>query len=449
MERAHICDCPITHWHWLTLTIAIASFLPWGMIADAAEEPAKQPDDAPTACSLVGAWRAQSLTFGDGKAEDIPLHEQQPCSVIFTDKTLTLCMGPEVMLQMSYTADPSQTPCVIDAQSPDGAMLGICECKGNELKISLNDKAKGRPDDFDKKNGGMVLVLHRFPGQSIVVMNTDANDLRRIATPPENTANGSPDWSNDGKRIAFDTWRSVMGESYSDSHIFVVNAEGGSPKDMGRGAMPSWSPDDKRIAYTEYSPQRGVWIMNADGSNREHIDGTGWGVQWSPKGNALAYTTRGNGTANLCIHDLDKKQGRTLLDKAYRQIYWGITWSPDGQWICFKGVLPDGNPEIAAVSVEGEKKGFKIILPSSARPEIENSNCTMAWGGPNNWILVSMQKKTDKFPQLYAFDFSHDNPPRLFPGFPADCASYNPAWSPDGKNIVLSACPPATSTPSK
>ena len=409
--------------------------------------------------SLIGAWQAKSLSFGDanGKAENLPLQKQRPCSVVFTEKTLTLRMGKEVMSEMSYTVDPAQTPCTIDTKSPDGAMLGICECKGDTLKISLNDEAKGRPDDFDKRHGGMVLVLRRFSSQSIIVWNTDGDDLRRIATPPEFTANGSPDWSHDGKRIAFDTWRSVMGEGCSDAHIFVVDAEGGSPKDMGPGAMPSWSPDDKRITYTEYRPQRGIWIMNADGSNRKHVDGAGWGVQWSPTGNELAYTTHDGGgaysnvvgTANLCIYDLDKKQRHMLLDKPYRQIYWGITWSPDGQWICFKGVLPDGKPEIAAVSVEGEKKGFKIILPSSAKPEVDNSNCTMAWGGPNDWILVCMQKKTDKIPRLYAFDFSDDNPPRLFPGFPTDCASYNPAWSPDGKEIVLSARPNATSSPSK
>ena len=151
--------------------------------------------DAPTACSLAGAWQAQSLSFGDdkGKAEDVPLQDQRPCNVIFTDKKLTLRMGTEVISELSYTADPAKTPCAIDAQSSDGPMLGICECKSNELRISLNDEAKGRPDSFDKQHGGMVLALRRFPGQSIVAMNTNGNELRRIATPPEFTANGSPD----------------------------------------------------------------------------------------------------------------------------------------------------------------------------------------------------------------------------------------------------------------
>ena len=189
--------------------------------------------------------------------------------------------------------------------------------------------------------------------------------------------------------------------------------------------------------------------MNADGSGRQLIDGKGWGSQWSPKSNEIAYISRDNGATNLRIYDVEKKQGRMLLDKKYRQIYWGLTWSPDGQWVCFKGVLSDGTPEIAAVSVKGEKKGFKVLLPSSALSEIGSTNCTMAWGGTGSQILVSLRKKTGSKQQLYVLDFTDAKPPELYPGFPADWASHDPAWSPDGKKIVLSACPPATSTSSE
>ena len=141
----------------------------------------------------------------------------------------------------------------------------------------------------------MVLVLRRFTGQPLFVINADGSNLHQILAMPEFTATGSPDWSHDGSRIALDAWRSVFGENYVSAHVFVINADGSSPKDLGPGAMPSWSPDDKQLTYCQYAPENGVWIMNADGSGRQRLDPDGWGSQWSPKRNEIAYTIYENG----------------------------------------------------------------------------------------------------------------------------------------------------------
>jgi Tol biopolymer transport system component len=141
------------------------------------------------------------------------------------------------------------------------------------------------------------------------------------------------------------------------------------------------------------------------------------------------------------IYDVDKKQRRALLERPYRQIYWGPAWSPDGAWICFKGVRPDGRPEVAAVSIDGEKKGFKIVLPDSATPEVDNCNRSLTWGGPSSQIIIAMRTKNDRVSQFYAYDFAGGQPPRLLPGFPTDWASGDATWSCDGKKVAFSARP--------
>jgi Tol biopolymer transport system component len=221
----------------------------------------------------------------------------------------------------------------------------------------------------------------------------------------------------------------------------VAHADGSRPHDFGPGAMPSWSPDGQQLTYCQYEPQRGVWIMKADGSGRRRIVPNGWASQWSPTRNEIAYTIFEDGGTSLCIYDVATDQHRRLPLKAYRQIYWGLTWSPDGKWICFKGILPDGGREIAAVSVEGQEKGFKVLLPSSATPEVGNSSCTMAWGGTGNQILVAMQRKTDRALRLYVFDFTGAQPPQQLAKFPANWVTGNMAWSPDGKRIVFCGHP--------
>ncbi len=59
---------------------------------------------------------------------------------------------------------------------------------------------------------------------------------------------------------------------------------------------PQWSPDGTRIAFTNGSrQQRGVWVMNADGSgltrlttpDRPELDHD---IAWSPDGSALVFT---------------------------------------------------------------------------------------------------------------------------------------------------------------
>ncbi len=180
--------------------------------------------------------------------------------------------------------------------------------------------------------------------------------------------------------------------------------------------------------------------MNADGSNRRSLNIRSWGLHWSPTRNELACPTD-EGGANLLVFDVAKEQRRLLLDKSYRRIMWGVTWSPDGNWICFKGILPNGNAEIAAVSVQGEKKGFNILLPASATPEVVNSNSTMAWGGSGSQILVAMQKKTDLMKRLYSLDFRGKCQPQLFPGYPANWGNADTAWSPDFKKVVIAAKP--------
>lgn len=415
------------------------------VVVEANAEESKSAD-AVNARSLVGPWQVSSLTIRDknGNPEAFGGRTPRPCSVIFGERTATLRVGAESIAEVPYVLDSAQDPCTIDVKTDAGALLGIYKMRRGQLQIGLNDEAKGRPSKLSRQENGLYLGLNRFPSLPLFVINADGTDLHQILALPEFTCAGSPDWSRDGRQIAFDATRTIFGEDWNSSHIFVVNADGSSPKDMGPGAMPSWSHDNKQLSYVQYEPERGVSIMNADGSGRQLIDSNGWGSQWSPLRNEIAYAVSEGGRPNICIYDVGSKQRRTLLEKGYRQIYEGFTWSPDGKWICFKGDLIDGGSELAAVSVAGEKQGFKVILPKSAQPESGNVSKTMAWGGTGNQILVTMQTKTDRMLQMYILDFAGVEPPRLFSGFPKDWMSDDMAWSPDGKKVIFSARPPVS-----
>jgi TolB protein len=401
------------------------------------------PKDNAAGQGMIGPWRADSvaLTSGKGAKTTLPNNGQQPLNITISDKTMTMRAGVQQIAEMSYVLDAAQTPAAIDVKFQDQDMQGICELKGDVLRISLNDAIKGRPKDLGQNENGMDIVLHRFKGEPLMMINSDGTNLHRLLSLPDYTSCGSPEWSHDGNKITFDCWRSVLGESYSKSHVFVVNADGSSPKDLGEGTLPSWSPDGKRIAYCRYSPNNGVWIMNADGSENHLIDPQGWGPDWSPKNDELAYSISGNDGVNLCVRDLNTQGRRSLLEKKYGKINGGLSWSPDGQWICFRGELPNGSPEAAIVHAEDHAKGFKVLFPNKDIPGVKEIEKHYSWSPDGKQILAPIRMEGDTNLQLYIIDPEGKTPPKKLAGQDPSCRNYGSSWSPDGKKIVISFWP--------
>ncbi len=279
-----------------------------------------------------------------------------------------------------------------------------------------------------------------LPEHSLYIMDADGGNRRLLVQRDDFTATGSPSFSPDGKKLAFDAWRSKQGESSSKAHILVTNADGTGPQDLGDGAMPSWSADGKRIVFTRYSPNSGVWLMNADGSKQQLIDGQGWCGQWSPDGKKIAYTKYHRGGANLCVFDVNSKAQTFLFEwdedtEAYRQIFWNFCWSPDSKRLCFKAQRQDGSHEVAVVSAQGQADGFHACFQLE-KPAAED----LAWHPDGKKILVSMDNTKQKNTrQLFVFDPDKDEAPKPLAHQSDEWANLNGAWTPDGKRIVFSS----------
>ena len=239
----------------------------------------------------------------------------------------------------------------------------------------------------------MVFVLRRVHGQPLFVIGADGSDPRQLSGTPDSMSTGSPDWSHNGKRIAFDAWQPAFGENWGQRSVWVIDADGSSPR-PGPGAMPSWSPDDKQLTYCQYGPERGVWIMNADGSDHRQIDADGWGSQWSPKRNEIAYTVHAGG-AGVWIHGCGQERASRVARESLPANLLGpyvvagrrvdlLQRGPVRRRLrncrCFRGRR--------AERIQGAPAKLGM-------PEVGNAACTMAWGGTGNQILVFMQTKTD------------------------------------------------------
>ena len=271
------------------------------------------------------------------------------------------------------------------------------------------------------------------PVQPLYVMDADGGNLQSLVSLPDYTACGSPKWCPDGTKIAFDAWKAHEGEDYRAAHVVVVNADGSSPQDLGPGAMPCWSPGGNRIAFSQYSPNRGVWFMYADGSDRKLLDPSGWGVRWSPDGRKLAWTTYSNG-ANITVYDLIEGNLHTVLEgehRRYSAIYWAFGWSPDSKRLCFKGTS-QGGEELVIVNVAGSSHGLKVRLQAKTGSNI-------AWHPDGKQIAFYKSCPERKCQQVYVMDADSEEPPTLLEGQDPERANTDATWSPDGEKILFSS----------
>ncbi|MBC7895434.1 MAG: S9 family peptidase [Cytophagaceae bacterium] len=122
------------------------------------------------------------------------------------------------------------------------------------------------------------------PGSNhIFVVSADGGSPRQVTS--GDWDHGTPQWMPDGKTIVFSANRVPEAEyTWRQSDIYAVDVMGGTIRQLtrrnGPDGSPTPSPDGRLIAYTGYDSTRASWkdselyIMNADGSNPRQISGT-------------------------------------------------------------------------------------------------------------------------------------------------------------------------------
>jgi Tol biopolymer transport system component len=101
-------------------------------------------------------------------------------------------------------------------------------------------------------DGKRIAFRGEYQGVTVIyVVNVDGTGVRRITKPEGSSQDHRPRWSPDGKRLLFirEGVRDARG-NYED-RIYAVSRLGGTPKLLRAGAVTSasWSPDGAKIAY--------------------------------------------------------------------------------------------------------------------------------------------------------------------------------------------------------
>ena len=244
------------------------------------------------------------------------------------------------------------------------------------------------------ENGQIVFRRYLDAGRTtgaIFTASPDGTRVRQVTRPARRVVDQYPDLSPDGETIVFHRMTPCPPEGPRNGIdrtcdlIYTVRTDGTRleplvpcsfdasrpvPDSCVGAHTPAWSRDGLKIAFSysivnrehtaSLSVNRGVWIVNADGTGRRQVTSLSPGPfwddepQWSPDGTRLVFTRV----------DLERKADAVFVvnvdGSGLRQLTpWALNaagdpeWSPDGKWIILVTHPRDGSANVARVRPNG------------------------------------------------------------------------------------------------
>lgn len=272
---------------------------------------------------------------------------------------------------------------------------------------------------------------------SLWIVNRDGTNLKRLTAEPlpGHSNCGSAHWSSDGERIAFDA---TPGTDWKKSRIVVIHvagAQAGLVRDLGPGVQPCWSPDGSRIAFylnpgAVAGEPYGVWVMNADGGERQHL-GTGTLSRWFPDGEYLLCTE--SFTTSRQLHELHAKIGTKVRD-------FGL---PNSEFL-WKPSFLDEETILCSLRVEGQPQLCRIRLGDNAeiveRLCPQGPECKLVVAAPDGQFAACVLTVIGQGNLLHTLSLTDPNArPVLLPMNQKGVQTKDAAWSPDSQKIVFAS----------
>jgi TolB protein len=207
--------------------------------------------------------------------------------------------------------------------------------------------------------GDLVGPIGGGPGDlsihsQVFTIGPNGAGLTQLTHVSQNQGAGSPDWSPDGERIAYESNQSGA------FRIWVMNANGTAQTQLTHGTgfedlQPSWSPNGKKILFSHCGEPFGdgfiaycnIVAMKANGGAKTLLSSGLWSnvrAEYSPDGTKIAFSSDRGGLQSAVW--VMKANGSSLkrLTRPKLRAFWP-DWAPDGERILFTDncCLPHSN----------------------------------------------------------------------------------------------------------
>jgi len=337
-------------------------------------------------------------------------------TIIDPDNVLSLAIAGSRIAQAQVESRPAGTAAKTEAGD-------------DELSASVRkaiESLSQRPVSATPAEDRLALyAIEIDTGKTTLVANEPRGELTYI---------GSPSWSSDGQRILFDATPS--GKDWRKTRLKLIDTSKtpATTTDLGAGNCPAMSPAGRTIAFllnpgAVEDARHGVWLMDADGSNRRHLGGFGC-PKWSPDDSKLLLVGFGR---PLPVMDVKTKAERPIQLADHK--VWSIpSWADDSNTL---------------VAIVHSATGAGIAMVDIAEPErakvkqiLWRRGDRLAVGpafpvfSPDTGRCVFVGRE-EKGMSLYSISIGkYDPPQRLEPeGYDNKIASL--ALSPDGRYVLF------------
>jgi Tol biopolymer transport system component/DNA-binding winged helix-turn-helix (wHTH) protein len=432
-----------------------------------------------------GFKQGSSLSFSpDGKA--LVFSELDPATRVDSIKLLSL----EDFSSRFVTSPPSNVVDRFPVWSPDGYTLAYVRSSGpnyvDELYLVSVGTGKTNQLTFDHHRIFGPPTFTR-DGREIVFSSNRAGleSLWRVAISggsPEAIAGSGPGTlypalSQQGRYLAYERnedeeniWRLVLrDQTHSNSSAKVLIPAGNTDN-----FLPQFSPDGRKIAFqSNRSGYSEIWVCDADGSNLAQLTNaqslTG-SPRWSPDGRYIAFDSRPEQHSEIDVVEFPRGTPHRLVSFPDADSV-VPSWSHDGRWLYFasnrggkllhiwKIAVHDGIADPGSTSQITTAVGYAAFESADGRllfyadpplPGIwiaprHGKRETVMWRGPgpdqwSNWVVTEEG--------MYFLAPGHPGPTIEFLNFKTRQVSqiaylerpsfYGFALAPDGKSLIYS-----------